>query len=239
MLTYILELKTLLKKVVLISGGSAVGKTAVLRNIIPLLQNKGMHLSVCKIDCVATDDAAIFNHMNVPCVVGISGDICPDHFLVSNLHELYQWSYKENCDILLIETAGLCHRCSPATQKMLAGCVIDCTSSCRAPAQLGPMLTHADFVVLTKIDMVSQAEREIILWKINEINPNAKLFTIDGLTGYGAEGLSNWLDKTDMAEDLDEDILRHSMPSGVCSYCVGEKRVGSAYQQGVVGKIEF
>ena len=29
------------------------------------------------------------------------------------------------------------------------------------------------------------------------------------------------------------------MPSGVCSYCVGETRVGSAYQQGVVGKIDF
>ena len=29
------------------------------------------------------------------------------------------------------------------------------------------------------------------------------------------------------------------MPSGVCSYCVGERRVGSAFQQGVVGKISF
>ena len=35
------------------------------------------------------------------------------------------------------------------------------------------------------------------------------------------------------------DILRHTMPSGVCSYCVGEQRVGSAFQQGVVGKINF
>ncbi len=25
----------------------------------------------------------------------------------------------------------------------------------------------------------------------------------------------------------------------VCSYCVGEQRVGSAFQQGVVGKINF
>ena len=35
------------------------------------------------------------------------------------------------------------------------------------------------------------------------------------------------------------DALRHTMPSGVCSYCVGERRVGSAFQQGVVGKISF
>ena len=40
-------------------------------------------------------------------------------------------------------------------------------------------------------------------------------------------------------QDLTEDSLRGAMPSGVCSYCVGETRVGSAYQQGVVGKIDF
>ena len=101
------------------------------------------------------------------------------------------------------------------------------------------MLTNADFVVLTKIDMVSQAEREIILWKIKELNPTAKLFTVDGLTGYGAEGLADWLSCFSKETNFDDDVLRHSMPSGVCSYCVGEKRVGSAYQQGVVGKIEF
>ena len=39
--------------------------------------------------------------------------------------------------------------------------------------------------------------------------------------------------------DFTEDTLRHTMPSGVCSYCVGETRVGTAYQQGVVGKIDF
>lgn len=54
---------------------------------------------------------------------------------------------------------------------MIAGCVLDCTVSCRAPEQLGPMLTQADFVVLTKIDMVSQAELEIIRWQIGALNP--------------------------------------------------------------------
>lgn len=33
------------------------------------------------------------------------------------------------------------------------------------------MLTQADFVVLTKIDMVSQAELEIIRWQIGALNP--------------------------------------------------------------------
>ena len=93
------------------------------------------------------------------------------------------------------------------------------------------MLTQADFVVLTKIDMVSQAELEIISWQIRQINPGAALFPVDGLAGYGTDLLA--------CGSFEGDILRHTMPSGVCSYCVGEQRVGSAFQQGVVGKINF
>ena len=122
---------------------------------------------------------------------------------------------------------------------MTAGCVLDCTASCRAPGQLGPMLTQADFVVLTKIDMVSQAELEIISWQIRQINPGAALFPVDGLAGYGTDLLARWLLDRPACGSFEGDILRHTMPSGVCSYCVGEQRVGSAFQQGVVGKINF
>ena len=85
------------------------------------------------------------------------------------------------------------HRCSPATKHMLAGCVVDCTVSCKAPGQLGPMLTQADFVVLTKVDMISQAEMEIICWQIGQINPQAKIFPVDALAGYGIDLLAQWL----------------------------------------------
>ena len=156
----------MLDHIFLFSGASAVGKTSVLRSLIPLLQHKGAGPCVCKIDCLQSEDASVFAEMNLPCVTGLSEDICPDHFLVSNLPELWDWANSQGCDTLVIETAGLCHRCSPATTHMIAGCVLDCTASCKAPGQLGPMLTQADFVVLTKTDMVSQAELEIIPRKL-------------------------------------------------------------------------
>lgn len=227
------------KKIILLSGSSAVGKTAVLRAMIPDLKEKGINPCVCKIDCLQTRDEESYRKLGVRCVVGLSGDICPDHFLVSNLPELWNWADREGCDTLFIETAGLCHRCSPATERMVAGCVLDCTSSSLAPASLGPMLTQADFIVMTKIDMVSQAEREIITWRLRQLNPNARIFPMDGLAGYGSEPLADWLTRKPETEGFLEDSLRHTMPSGVCSYCVGEIRVGSAYQQGVVGKIRF
>ena len=94
-------------------------------------------------------------------------------------------------------------------------------------------------MVLTKIDMVSQAELEIISWQIRALNPSAALFPVDGLAGYGTDLLAQWLLARPACTGFEGDALRHTMPSGVCSYCVGERRVGSAFQQGVVGKISF
>lgn len=125
-------------KMILFSGSSAVGKTAVLKWLIPILKRGGLKSCVCKIDCLQTEDGAVYEGMNVDCVVGLSRDICPDHFLVSNLPELWNWADERQCDSLKIETAGLCHRCSPATEKMLSRCVLDCTSSSKTPASLGP-----------------------------------------------------------------------------------------------------
>ena len=188
------------RHVYLFSGASAVGKTSALKALLPLLEEGGTAPCVCKIDCLKTGDGALFQRMGLPCVTGLSGDICPDHFLVSNLPELWDWADRLKRDTLVIETAGLCHRCSPATQHMTAGCVLDCTASCRASGQLGPMLT---------------------------------------LAGYGTDLLARWLLDRPACGSFEGDILRHTMPSGVCSYCVGEQRVGSAFQQGVVGKINF
>lgn len=227
------------RKIVLFSGSSAVGKTATLLWAIPGLKRCGARPAACKIDCVSCEDEAAFAAAGVPAASGVSADICPDHYLVSNLPELWSWADGAGADVLLVETAGLCNRCSPATASMVAGCVVDATASCKAPSHLGPMLSQADFAVVTKVDMVSQAEREIVCRAIADVNPRAEVFAVDALAGYGVEALVRYLHAAPGVESYENDVLRHPMPAGVCSYCVGERRVGSAYQQGVVGKMTF
>ena len=58
----------MLDHIFLFSGASAVGKTSVLRSLIPLLQHKGAGPCVCKIDCLQSEDASVFAEMNLPCV---------------------------------------------------------------------------------------------------------------------------------------------------------------------------
>lgn len=229
----------MLKKMIMLSGGSAVGKTAIIKHLVPYLKKHRQTAALCKIDCIQATEQSVYEALAVPFIISTSGDICPDHFLVSNLPELWNYASRQNQDYLIIETAGLCHRCSPATTHAAAGCILDCTASARSPAQLGPMLTNADFIIATKIDMVSQAEQEIILWNLKQLNPGAALFPVDGLAGYGIEPLGDYLLALPPTDSYENDTLRHTMPSCVCSYCVGEQRVGSAFQQGVVGKINF
>ena len=67
------------------------------------------------------------------------------------------------------------------------------------------MVSGADFIILTKIDMVSQAELEIIEWQLKKLNPDAQIFPADGLAGYGTEFLSSWLLERPAINSLKED----------------------------------
>ena len=53
------------RQVLLFSGASAVGKTSVLRGLLPLLVRGGMTPCVCKIDCLKTGDAEIFQGLGL------------------------------------------------------------------------------------------------------------------------------------------------------------------------------
>ena len=223
----------------MVSGSASSGKTAFLKHLLPVINRAGYKISVCKIDCIESEDGSLFKAMGYPCVTGISGDTCPDHFLVSNMSELFSWADNLSSDYLFIETAGLCHRCSPATAKTLSICVIDASSGLSSPKRLGPMVVEADAIAITHCDMISQAEKEITAYSLSELNNKASLFFIDGREGYGVESAASFIFSQEDTPSYENDTLRHTMPSGVCSYCVGERRVGSAFQLGVVAKIDF
>jgi Ni2+-binding GTPase involved in maturation of urease and hydrogenase len=226
-------------KVILICGEAASGKTRAIVHLVEHMKRGGKLVSLCKIDCLHTGDGRVYERLGVPYLTALSEDICPDHFLISNLEELISWSAENGTPHLIIETAGLCNRCCPTTMNTLGVCLVDCTASLRTPQKLGPILFTADAVLITKTDMVSQAEREIVCVGVRELNPTARIFCVDGLTGYGIGAFWHYIDAVAFPESLEGDGLRYTMPSGVCSYCVGERRIGSRYQQGAVTKIDI
>jgi len=199
------------------------------------------HITVvaCKIDCLETSDDKRYRSLGIPVAVGLSEYICPDHFYVSNLEEIWAWSEQQQAAVVILETAGLCHRCAPAVHGCLSLCVIDNLVGLDTPTKIGPMLSTADIVAVTKGDIVSQAEREVFRYQIETVNPDAQVLEVNGLTGRGAARLKDMIMTVEPRDQITGSELRYPMPAAICSYCAGETVVGSSYQMGVVKKIDF
>ena len=223
-----------------VSGPPSSGKTALIIKTIESLKLRQLKVGVVKFDCLYTDDDKLYEKAGVPVKKGLSGSLCPDHYFVSNIEEVVQWGRKENLDILITESAGLCNRCSPYIQNIKAVCVIDNLSGINTPKKIGPMLKTADIVVITKGDIVSQAEREVFASRVNSVNPNAVVMHVNGLTGQGAYEFSTVMyEENEKLETLEGKKLRFPMPSATCSYCLGETRIGKDHQMGNIRKIDL
>ncbi len=225
---------------VTISGPPSSGKTSLIIKTIENLKLRDIKVGVVKFDCLYTDDDTLYKKIGIPVKKGLSASLCPDHYFVSNIEEVTQWGIKQGLDLLITESAGLCNRCSPYIKDIKAVCVIDNLSGINTPKKIGPMLKTADIVVITKGDIVSQAGREVFASKVLSVNPKAITMHINGLTGQGAYEFSTLLfDKNDNIETLKGKTLRFSMPSALCSYCLGETRIGEEHQMGNVRKINL
>lgn len=223
----------------IIAGTPGSGKTSIIINLIKELIKKKKSPSMIKIDCLWTDDDKRIKKLNIPLKVGLSKDMCPDHFAIYNIEHMINWSLEHNSEILLVETAGLCLRCAPYTLESFAICVIDVTVGPNTPLKIGPLLTEADVVVMTKGDMVSQAEREVFRERIIEANPICKIIEANGLTGKGSVELSNIVLKSKDIKNLKTSMnLRCNPPFSLCTLCSGEKRVGLQYHRGLLRNID-
>ncbi|SFR88216.1 GTP-binding protein [Anaeromicropila populeti] len=222
------------------SGPPSSGKTSVILKTIQAIKQRGLKVGVIKFDCLYTDDDVLYEKAGVPVKKGLSGALCPDHFFVSNIEEVVQWGVKNKLDILITESAGLCNRCSPYIKNIQAVCVIDNLSGMNTPKKIGPMLKAADIVVITKGDIVSQAEREVFSSRVSSVNAKAIVMHVNGLTGQGAYELGTIIEDCENQIDSVKGMeLRFAMPSALCSYCLGEKRIGEQYQMGNVRKINM
>ncbi|MBZ4643341.1 MAG: hypothetical protein JG767_950 [Deferribacteraceae bacterium] len=226
-------------KFLTVSGPPSSGKTSVILKTIDALKEKGYRAGVVKFDCLLTDDDKLYMSKNIPVKKGLSGALCPDHFFVSNIEACVEWGLENNLEFLISESAGLCNRCSPHIKDILAVCVIDNLSGVNTPKKIGPMLKSADIVIITKGDIVSQAEREVFASRVKNVNPSATIMHVNGITGQGAYEFASLIEDTNEIETLKGKKLRFSMPSALCSYCLGETRIGESYQMGNVRKMEM
>lgn len=226
-------------RLITVAGPPSVGKTSVILRVAEWLRASGQHVGVAKFDALSSNDDQLYADKGFPVVKGLAGALCPDHFFVTNIEDCLKWGVKEQLDVLLTESAGLCNRCSPHINGVLAVCVVDALAGLHTPKKIGPMLRLADVVVITKGDIISQVEREVFAYHVRLANPGAKALFFNGITGQGSVDLAREVAQAPVTEALDGSRLRFPMPSAVCPYCVGETALGEKYQRGNVKKMQF
>jgi len=226
-------------KIITVSGPPSSGKTSVILKTVELLKREHLEIGVVKFDSLSTYDDLLYKKIGIKVKVGLSGNLCPDHYYMSNIEDCVKWGVKENLDMLISESAGLCNRCSPHIKDVLSICVVDNLSGINTPKKIGPMLKLADIVVITKGDIVSQAEREVFAFRVKQSNARASIVFINGITGQGAYDLSIRMREANAFSSIENKRLRFSMPAAVCSYCTGETRIGDVYQTGNIKKIRI
>lgn len=224
-------------RLVIVAGTPGSGKTSIIVHAVRLLQERDVSVSVVKIDCLATDDDERYSRLGIPTLVGLAKDVCPDHFTVYNMEEIIQWAQDKGNELLVVETAGLCHRCAPYTTGSLGVCVIDATCGPNTPLKVGPLLSTANIIVITKGDVISQAEREIFRERLLEMNPQAELVNANGLSGQGAAELAARIQEAPEVEVASE-RLRHTAPLSICTLCAGETRVAKEHHRGILRRID-
>ena len=226
-------------RLVTVAGPPSCGKTSVVAKACGHLMEAGESCAVVKFDCLQSRDGDLYRAAGTPVSVVLSGGLCPDHFFATNLEEAFAWASGTGARCFVIETAGLCNRCSPHIRGALGVCVIDNLMGIDAPEKIGPMLRMADLIIVTKGDLVSQAEREVYRYRIRQMNRRAVIRHVNGLTGQGCRDFAAIMSQAPDLETVTDMKLRFSLPAAICSYCLSETRIGGRYQKGNVKKARF
>lgn len=224
-------------KLVIFAGPPTCGKTTVIRQVVKRMIAKNLKPSFVKIDVLyADEDETINKEFGIPTKKIYSGELCPDHCNVVVLDEVVEWADKVGSDYIFVETAGLCLRCSPYVENSLGVVVLEATSGMNLPRKIGPMLTLADISVITKIDLISQAEREVFRYRVLESAKDISVVETNALYGIGIDPIVRQILKTNDVEF--PMYLRGNPPVGTCTICVGKKEIGARNHFGVLRTME-
>jgi Ni2+-binding GTPase involved in maturation of urease and hydrogenase len=224
-------------RLIIVAGPPSTGKTAVIRQIIGSM--KDSRFAYLKIDVVtASEDEEIAAEFGIPTKKVYSGDLCPDHAGIMIMDDAINWAKTENADFLIVESAGLCLRCTPYTTQSLGIVVLSAVSGIHSPLKMAPMIALADIAVVTRIDLVTQAEKEVFRERIRGISGKVEIVETNAIQGTGLRYLFREIAACMEIEDQKSITLKGIPPLGVCTVCIGKTGIGWHNHFGVIRKLE-
>lgn len=226
-------------RLMVIAGPPSAGKTSVIRQMIRHIRDTGGSPAFLKIDVVrAFEDEELKKEFGIPARKVYSGDMCPDHMSIMVITDAIEWALSQGADVLIVESAGLCLRCTPYFTDSFGICVMSSLSGTHAPLKMAPMIDLSDMCVVTKTDLISQAEKEVFRESIRQVSPDMEIVETNAIQGTGLRYLFRRMDEVPSISGEDKISLRGNPPLGVCTICIGKKDVGWQNHFGVIRRID-
>ena len=72
-------------KLITVSGPPSSGKTSILTYALKIMKGENIHVGVVKFDCLTTTDNKLYEKIDIPVKIGLSGHLCPDHYFVNTI----------------------------------------------------------------------------------------------------------------------------------------------------------
>jgi Ni2+-binding GTPase involved in maturation of urease and hydrogenase len=224
-------------RLIIVAGPPSTGKTAVVRQIIRSLPES--IFAYLKIDVVtASEDEELAAEFGIPTRKIYSGDLCPDHAGIMVMDDAISWASAEKVDYLIVESAGLCLRCTPYTTQSLGVVILSAVSGIHSPVKMAPMIALADIAVVTRIDLVTQAEKEVFRERIRGISSNVDIVETNAIQGTGLRYLVRAISEGPEITNQKAITLKGIPPLGVCTVCIGKTRIGWSNHFGVIRKLD-
>jgi Ni2+-binding GTPase involved in maturation of urease and hydrogenase len=225
-------------KLLIFAGPPSAGKTAVIRQILRQLLGE-YTIAFLKIDVVrAFEDEELSAEFGIPTKKVYSGDVCPDHTGILVLRDAISWAEDLGAGILIVESAGLCLRCTPYTTQSLGVVVLSAVGGTNSPLKMAPMIALADIAVVTKVDLISQAEKEVFRERVRELAPRVDIIETNAIHGTGLRFLLKAIRNVPVILAPDGIVLRGMPPLAVCTICAGKKEIGWQYHFGILKTLD-
>ncbi len=224
-------------KLLLVGGPPSTGKTTVVQRIIEKRKDK-YKIAYLKMDVVAAYEEELMREKyGIEARTVYAGDLCPDHAEVMILTDAVRWAKEVAADLLIVESAGLCLRCSPYLNQGVGVVVLSMLSGLHSVDKMKQLICFADVAVLTMNDLVCQAEREVYIKKLKSSFEYLKVMETNALQGIAIEYLCSIVDASEEI-DINTLELKGNPPLGTCSICMGSKKVGWKNHYGVVRQMD-
>ncbi|MDD1704301.1 MAG: cobalamin biosynthesis protein [Methanoregula sp.] len=225
-------------KLIIVAGPPSAGKTAVIRQIVKKFHTTAVP-AYLKIDVVrAFEDEELREEFGIATKKVYSGDLCPDHMGIMVLRDVIAWAEGLKAGMLIVESAGLCLRCTPYTTQSFGIAVLPAVSGSNSPLKMAPLIALSDAAVVTKTDLVSQAEKEVFRECIRSVVPAIDIIETNALQGTGMRYLMQAITACPEISDGDTITLRGTPPLGVCTICVGKREIGWQHHFGVIRPLD-